>query len=185
MKNLLIITGHTHNEYSIANKEIESLLRAKYPHARVVNLSKEYPDYRIDVKIEQENLLWADTIIIQTPMFWYSMTSIVMRYIEEVFDHGFAYGSEGDKLKGKKIIVSFTGGAAEEDYRLDGEQGITLKEIMRPIEITFHFCSLDYKGYLFTGGILNTGDMSEEEKKEIHEKSVSHVEKLVAMVEKE
>lgn len=108
-----------------------------------------------------------------------------MRYIEEVFDHGFAYGSEGDKLKGKKIIVSFTGGAAEEDYRLDGEQGITLKEIMRPIEITFHFCSLDYKGYLFTGGILNTGDMSEEEKKEIHEKSVSHVEKLVAIVEKE
>lgn len=185
MSNILIIAGHTHNEYSIANKEIESLLRAKYPAARVVNLAKEYPDYRIDIKKEQENLLWADTIIIQTPMFWYSMTSIVMRYIEEVFDHGFAYGSEGDKLKGKKIIVSFTGGAAEEDYRLDGEQGITLKEIMCPIEITFHFCSLNFAGYVFTGGILNTGDMSEEEKKEIHEKAVSHVEKLVAMVEKE
>ena len=37
--------------------------------------------------------------------------------MEETFVHGFSHGSTGDKLKDKKLIVSFTSGAPEEMYQ--------------------------------------------------------------------
>jgi NAD(P)H dehydrogenase (quinone) len=45
-----------------------------------------------DVKREQENLLWADTVIFQFPMWWYGMPAILKGWFERVYSLGFAYG---------------------------------------------------------------------------------------------
>lgn len=79
MKNILIISGHTDLNDSVANKAIiEETLRL-LPHAKVVYLDKLYPDFKIDVKAEQEKLENADIIVLQFPFFWYSMPSIMQR----------------------------------------------------------------------------------------------------------
>ncbi len=85
MNNILIVTGHTHEENSVANKEILALLKEKYPKAEFDRLEVLYGDYKINVEAEREKLLWADTIVIQSPLFWYSLTSLIMRWFEEVF----------------------------------------------------------------------------------------------------
>ena len=41
---------------------------------------KEYPDFKIYVKKEQERLVKSDIIVMQFPFFWYSMPSIMHKY---------------------------------------------------------------------------------------------------------
>jgi len=45
-----------------------------------------------DVKAEQEKLLWADTLILQFPLWWYSMPAILKGWVDRVYAFGFAYG---------------------------------------------------------------------------------------------
>ncbi|WP_349988768.1 NAD(P)H-dependent oxidoreductase [Streptococcus handemini] len=42
----------------------------------------------MDIEVEKEKLLWADIVILQSPIFWYFMSSLMMRWVEEVFSHG-------------------------------------------------------------------------------------------------
>ncbi|XXS74276.1 NAD(P)H-dependent oxidoreductase [Sorangium sp. So ce131] len=45
-----------------------------------------------DVAEEQRRLLWADAVILQFPLWWFSMPAILKGWVERVFAHGFAYG---------------------------------------------------------------------------------------------
>ncbi len=88
MKKILIVSGHTDLNNSVANKNILKILKEELSDAEFDILSELYPNYIIDVKKEQEKLLNADIIILQYPMFWYSMPSLLERWMEEVFTHG-------------------------------------------------------------------------------------------------
>ncbi len=57
MRNILIISGHTDLEDSVANKTILEIIGNKMPEAEIDYLDKLYPDYRINVEAEQESLL--------------------------------------------------------------------------------------------------------------------------------
>ena len=123
MKNILIISGHTNLAASVANKTILETLNERLPEAEIVKLDELYPDFKIDVEAEQQKLLRADIIVLQFPLFWYSAPSILERWMEETFRHGFSHGSTGDKLKDKKLILSFTTGAPETLYSREGAMG--------------------------------------------------------------
>lgn len=45
-----------------------------------------------EVRREQERLRWADTLVLQFPLWWYSMPAILKGWIDRVFTKGFAYG---------------------------------------------------------------------------------------------
>lgn len=137
MKNILVVTGHTHFEDSVGNKKIISILKERYPDAKFNDLNVLYADYNVDVDKEKEKLLWADIIVIQSPLFWYSMTSLIMRWLEEVFEHGWAYGSKGHALDGKGIIIGITAGSTNEDYAQGGKMGISVDEILKPYKRTY------------------------------------------------
>lgn len=95
MKNVLIISGHTNlTNDSVANKTIIEELRKAHPEYQFNVLSEAYPNYVFDVEAEQEKLRRADVIVFQFPVFWYSMPSLLRKWIEDVVVHGFAYGSE-------------------------------------------------------------------------------------------
>lgn len=123
MKNVLIISGHTDLAASVANKTILETLNERLPETEIVKLDELYPDFKIDVEAEQQKLLRADIIVLQFPLFWYSAPSILERWMEETFRHGFSHGSTGDKLKGKKLVLSFTTGAPEALYSHEGRWG--------------------------------------------------------------
>ena len=96
---------------SVANKAIMGKLAELLPESKAVYLDQLYPDFKIDAKAEQEKLMWADIIVLQFPVFWFSMPSLMHRWMEDTFLHGFSHGSDGNKLRGKKLVLSYTTGA--------------------------------------------------------------------------
>ena len=92
MKNVLIISGHPDLKGdSFANKIILADLAEQLPSAVIDDLSALYPDYRIDVPTEQDKLRNADIIVLQFPIFWYSMPALLAKWMEEtraVLYHG-------------------------------------------------------------------------------------------------
>lgn len=182
-KNILIVSGHTDLKHSVANKTILENLYRLLPEAEVAKLDELYPDFRIDVEAEQQRLLRADIIVLQYPLFWYTAPSILHRWIEDTFVHGFSHGSTGDKLKGKKLVLSFTAGAPEEMYRQKETTGFGLEDLLLPYKAMCHLTQLEYCGHVFTGGVSygnrTTPQLIEAQQNE----SIKHAERLVRLLE--
>ncbi len=157
VKNTLLVIGDPYWPLSVYNKIIADDLQKAIPGLVVSNLYEQYPDYKIDVEKEQKKLTEADNVIVQGPLYWYSLPSLTMRWVEEVFTHGWAYGSEGTALKGKKVVVGITAGASKNDYQ-GGRFVITEHDIAVRFQATFELCSMDYKGVVFNGGFMNMGN---------------------------
>lgn len=97
-----------------------------------------------DVKAEQEKLLWADLLILQFPLWWFSMPAILKGWVERVYARGFAYGvgehSErrwGDRygegmLAGKRAMLIVTAGGWAEHYSARGING-PIDDLLFPI----------------------------------------------------
>ncbi|TIU91871.1 MAG: NAD(P)H-dependent oxidoreductase, partial [Mesorhizobium sp.] len=58
-----------------------------------------------DVKAEIDKLLWADTLILQFPLWWYAMPAILKGWVDRVYAYGFAYGvgEHSDKRWGDRF----------------------------------------------------------------------------------
>lgn len=140
----LIILGHPDFAQSVANKAVIEQLQNSGLSLEIRNLAALYPDFRIDAEAEQQALLRHQNIVFQYPLYWYSMPAILKQYFDSVFTYGFAYGSSGDKLKGKNFIPSITVGAPEEDYRATGAAHFRLYEFCKNLEQTAYYAQMSY-----------------------------------------
>ena len=182
MKNVLIISGHTDLTTSVANKTILETMSQLLPEAEIVKLDSLYPDFKIDVATEQARLLRADVIVLQFPVFWFSAPSLLERWMEETFLHGFSHGSHGDKLKGKKVVLSYTSGAPAEVYTANGPIGHTLDELLLCFKITCGFTGMEYAGSVYTGGV-SYADRTRPELIEAQKtQSVAHAHRLFELL---
>jgi glutathione-regulated potassium-efflux system ancillary protein KefF len=182
VKNILIISGHTNLNDSVVNKEILIRYEKLFPEAEIVYLDKLYPDFKIDVKAEQEKLVKADIIILQYPIFWYHMPSIMERWMEETFEHGFSHGSTGDKLKGKKLIASFTTGGPEESYHKDADYGYEIEDFLPAIKLTCSLTKMEFAGYVYTGGVPYQSRTDAKELKLMKEKADTHANEVASLI---
>lgn len=77
-----------------------------------------------DVKQEQEDIAWADLVVLVSPVWWYSVPAMLKGYIDRIFSLGFAYEytSNGPRgmLTGKKGILITTSGADEKTAKATG-----------------------------------------------------------------
>ncbi len=103
-----------------------------------------YPDYHIDMKTEQQVLTGHDIIVWQHPFYWYSAPSLLKEWIDIVLEHGFAYGSKGTALAGKKVMTAITTGGRREVYREDGARRYTINQLLVPFEQTVFLCNMSY-----------------------------------------
>lgn len=97
-----------------------------------------------DVKAEIDKLLWADTLILQFPLWWYAMPAILKGWVDRVYAYGFAYGvgEHSDKrwgdrfgegtLAGKRAMLIVTTGGWEEHYSARGVNG-PIDDLLFPI----------------------------------------------------
>ena len=133
---------------------------------------------------EQEKLLKADVVVLQFPIYWFSMPSILERWIEDVFLHGWAYGSTGDKLKGKVLIDSFTTGSPETAYQKGGAVGHTMDEFLVKTPVIAGFCGMKYAGRVYSGGMAWMAlGANEAAKEQVRAKAAVHAGKLVKLIE--
>lgn len=160
-KNILLVSGHTDIKHSIANKTIIRNLKSEFKNLEVSSLCELYPDYNINIPAEQEKLKKADVIILQFPMFWYDAPSILRKYFEDVMTHGFAFGKNGDALKGKHIIVSLTIGGREQDYQ-HNEQNFEIREFMYSFQQLSKKCNMRWEGFVYSTGYLFKADMKKK-----------------------
>ena len=140
----LIILAHPDFKQSVANKAVIEHIRTARPNDEIRDLAALYPDYRIDAAAEQQALLRHQTVVFQYPLYWYNMPAILKQYFDSVFTYGFAYGSTGDKLKGKNFIAGITIGSPEEDYRADGIAHFRVHELCKSLEQTAYYTQMNY-----------------------------------------
>ncbi len=135
MKTLVILV-HPTIEASKVNKRWKQEL-LKYPDEITVHeLYKEYPSGNIDVLKEQKLLESYENIVFQFPLYWYSYPSLLKKWFDEVFTHGWAYGSTGNKLNGKKFGVAMSIGDKTYNYSPSGSVTFTVDEVIVPFKAT-------------------------------------------------
>ncbi|EJL73599.1 NAD(P)H-dependent oxidoreductase [Chryseobacterium populi] len=175
----LIILGHPNIEQSSANKAIIEKLKNSSLKVEIRDLSKLYPDFKIDPKAEQEALIQHETIIFQYPLYWYTMPAILKHWFDVVFEYQFAYGSQGNKLKGKNFVPSFTVGGPETEYHTLGEHHFRVHEFCKNLEQTAYFAQMNYiEPFYFHGTSLNAGYTKEDVKRKARKQAKSLIEKL-------
>lgn len=149
MKRILIINGHQ-----------------KYPHSKgdlnqtifqaiIKKLQKNYQvettivDQGYDVTEEQEKFKWADMVIYQTPIYWFSVPGKFKSYFDQIykreifFTGGKGYG-RGGLLTDKKYMFSTTWGAPEEAFSNKEAffEGKTVDDVLLPLHKTQEFIGM-------------------------------------------
>ena len=182
MSKVLVVLAHPNIESSIGNKEILENFKKLHPDAEIDELYKLYPDFKIDVKKEQEKLVKADCVILQFPMFWYNAPALMRQWFESVLEHGFAYGSKGKALEGKRLILSITTGSPVETYKEGGMQNYTIEDLTKEFHQLANLCSMKWDGFIATGNLVFFLRDKPEEMKKMKERLTQHAEKLSAKV---
>ncbi|SHF50603.1 Putative NADPH-quinone reductase (modulator of drug activity B) [Tenacibaculum mesophilum] len=177
-----MILAHPNLKDSVANKHISTEIAAQFNHFEISDIFNQYPDFKIDVEAEQAKLLAADTIIFQFPFFWYNMPAILKQWFDEVFSFNFAYGSKGDKLRGKNFLLSITVGGPEEAYTPIGYNHFAIEELIRPLQQTAYLSQMNYlkpvytHGLTYVPGVYNTKEV-------VLQRADNHIKKLAAVLE--
>jgi NAD(P)H dehydrogenase (quinone) len=107
-----------------------------------------------DIAEEQRKLQWADALILQFPLWWFSMPAIMKGWVDRVYAYGLAYGvgehsdrrwgdryGEG-RFKGKRAMLVVTVGGWEQHYSARGING-RMEDLLFPI----HHGILYYPGF--------------------------------------
>lgn len=131
----LVILAHPDLENSRVNKSWCRELERYPAEIAVHQLYKEYPDWRIDVAREQSLLEAHDLVVFQFPLYWYSYPPLLKKWFDDVFTHGWAYGSQGHQLEGKKFGVALSIGDHRENYTPAGSVKFTVDEVLAPFKV--------------------------------------------------
>ncbi|GAB3021606.1 NAD(P)H-dependent oxidoreductase [Niabella terrae] len=176
----LIILAHPNFDRSLANRTIIEELEKSNLELEIRNIPNLYPDYQIDVKAEQAALMRHQTIVLQYPFYWYSMPAILKHWFDEVFQHQFAFGSHGDKLKGKNFVPSFTVGSSESSYTALGFQHFRVHEFCKHLEQTAYHTQMNYIEPVYFHGTSLAAGFAEEE---VRGRSKEHAKRLITRLQ--
>ncbi len=178
---VLVIFAHPDVENgSIANKIIINEI-SKLEKVEIRNIHQMYPTFKIDVEAEQKALIEAELIIFQYPFYWYNVPGILKEWLDNVFSYGFAFGSTGDKLKGKQFIISTTVGGPEDAYQKDGYNNFTINDLLKPMQQTANLAGMIFNKPLVTHNMVYIPDVYNV-KEEVEQRAREHASKLLMFI---
>lgn len=143
MAKVLILFAHPALEKSRVQKQLVRHIRT-LQGITFRDLYETYPDLDIDVKHEQKLLLEHDIIIFQHPFYWYSSPAIIKQWLDLVLEHGWAYGSGGVALSGKKLMNAISCGGPRHVYSSTGRNRFTIRQFLAPFDQTALLCKMKY-----------------------------------------
>ncbi|MCG8344590.1 MAG: NAD(P)H-dependent oxidoreductase [Chlorobiales bacterium] len=130
------------------------------------DLYELYPEMDIDVKAEQEMLREHDVILFQYPFFLFSVPALLKEWMDLVLVHGWAFGRNGNALKGKWVCHVITTGGSKASYSKEGYNRFTMRELLAPFEQTASLCGMHYlPPYVIHGTNVMTKEGIEEHAK--------------------
>lgn len=146
---ILVLVAHPELEQSRANRRLLDAargLQSSSPAGRIVarDLYALYPDYLIDVPLEQALLATAKLVVWQQPIHWYGMPPLLKLWVDEVLAFGWAYGPGGTALRGKDLWLAATTGGPEESYRPESYNRYFFDAFLPPYEQTAALCGMRF-----------------------------------------
>ena len=167
MKNILIINAH-HPYPGVSEGKLNAalvdkakeVLSAQGYDIRITESAKEY-----DVQQELDNHMWADAVLLQTPVNWMGVSWSFKKYMDEVYSSGMEgqlcnfdgrsrshpkgakanYGG-GGTLNGTKYMMSLTFNAPEAAFNDPDEylfQGKSVDDLFFPQHMNFRFFAME------------------------------------------
>ncbi|WP_068617765.1 NAD(P)H-dependent oxidoreductase [Paenibacillus tuaregi] len=168
----LVLVFHPNFGASRVNRRLTEEME-KQAGVTVHRVYEAYPDENIDVATEQRLLEQHDRIVLQFPFYWYSSPSLLKKWEDAVLTYGWAYGSKGDKLHGKELLLAISAGAARENYSSDGNFKYTVPELLRPFQATSHLIGTRYLTPYILYGVMQ--HLSDEELEQAARNYVDYV----------
>ncbi|MGE0108370.1 MAG: NAD(P)H-dependent oxidoreductase [Bdellovibrionales bacterium] len=160
MKKALIINAHHHYPFALGKLnaalagKIEAFLLGKGYEVKSTIVDSGY-----DIEEEIQKHLWADLLILQSPVNWMNTSWTMKKYMDEVYTSAMGQGifcegdgrhsahpkenyGEGGKLKDKNYMLSLTLNAPQEAFDNPDEylfQGKGLDDLFLPLHATYRF----------------------------------------------
>lgn len=123
--------------------------------------------FRPDLRAEIDHLLAADLVILQFPLYWFSVPAIMKGWIDRVFANGIIYGDgrwyDRGALAGKRAMLSITTGCYPPMCGPDGING-NLDVILWPLHNgTLRFVGFDVLPPFVAWSIAHKGEAERQE----------------------
>jgi NAD(P)H dehydrogenase (quinone) len=110
-----------------------------------------------------DKLIWADVIIFNFPLWWFSVPAILKGWVDRVFAMGFAYGGgkgvyDTGVFKGKKGMLCITTGGPEITYSPEGRNGDIDKILFHINHGMLYFTGMDVIPPFISYGVARLSD---------------------------
>lgn len=164
--NILIIDGaerRLHKGEGNFNQSLVNRWLNEFRYNHTVNITTISEGYNI--QDERNKFINADLVILQFPVYWFSLPGKTKSYIDDVFDsHQLFIGADqygrGGMLKGKYILSS-TWNALESDFNnkelFFGDNSVD--DVFLPIHKAFQYLGLKHLASLHTHDVINNPDL--------------------------
>jgi len=146
-----LVFAHPYPDRSRANRRLLDAV-SDLPGLEVRSLYDAYPMFDIDVPAEQAALTRAEVVIWQHPVHWYSVPSLLKHWFDKVLLKGWAYGSGGTALQGKRCLWVATTGGDDRAYHATGMHARPFEDYLPVVEQTARFCGMSWEEPLVVKG---------------------------------
>jgi glutathione-regulated potassium-efflux system ancillary protein KefG len=140
---VLVLFAHPAFERSRVHRRLVEAARGEAEVA-FHDLYEAYPRFDVDVKAEQARLEAHDVVVWQHPFFWYSVPALLKQWLDLVLEHGWAYGTGGTALRGKRVLSAVTTGGGAAAYGPEGVNRFPVRHFLAPLEQTARLCGMEY-----------------------------------------
>ncbi len=140
---VLVLAAHPNWRESRVNLRLRAAAEG-VEGVRVHDLYARYPDYDIDVAVEQAGTQAAQLLVLLQPIQWYSMPALLKLWMDEVLTYGWAYGDSGTALQGKDVWLVATTGGPEESYHPQSYNRYFFDAFLPPYEQTAALCGMRF-----------------------------------------
>jgi glutathione-regulated potassium-efflux system ancillary protein KefF len=148
---ITVIYAHPHPLRSRAGRCLLDAVR-DLPGLAVHSLYDRYPDFSIDVAAEQRALAASRLVVLQHPLYWYSVPALLKLWFERVLAHGWAYGEGGTALRGRDCLWVATTGGPPEWYTAEGPHAHPFDAFAPVVRQTARFCGMNWLDHIVLHG---------------------------------
>jgi len=142
MKKILIITAYNPASFENLNHQLLNLAQENHSNIKVRNLY-ELHDKGFNIEEEQVQVMLADTVIFQFPVFNDLVSKLIPKYFQDVFEPGFGFSADESHLSASKEVGLIS--------VIEGEklsQELCNGTLLKPVEVIINTCDWKLSGTL-------------------------------------
>lgn len=181
MKKVLLINAHQFYEGISSgglNKTMAGVIQEEV-EKRGYEFQQTDIERGYDIADEVQRHLWADLIILQSPVYWFGMPWIYKKYVDEVFTAGMMQGrfltgdgrtredpskqyGTGGLLQGKQYMISLTWNAPAQafgDARQHLFEGKTVDDVFVTNTANYKFCGVEVLPAFSSHDVMKQADV--------------------------